>query len=116
MRALLAEAIHQDFQLKSWINVVLKWKQILAMDSRTGYDLLNGQTLGEDKRLAIDVASMRQALQEDGGGRCIRWVPGEELIADDLTTLLGNGKLTQVMESGRCALKRADAALSPEAR
>lgn len=50
MRALLAEAIHQDFQLKSWINVVSKWKQILAMDSRTGYDLLNGQTLGEDKR------------------------------------------------------------------
>ena len=46
-----------------------------ALDSRTGYDLLNGTSLGEDKRLAIDVASMRQALQEDGAARAVRWVP-----------------------------------------
>lgn len=42
---------------------VAKWQQVAVLDSRTGYDLL-----GEDKRLAIDVASMRQAL-EDGAAR-----------------------------------------------
>ena len=110
LRALLAEMLHQDFQLKSWITVVSKWRQILVMDSRTGYDLLNRQALGEDKRLAIDISAMRQALQEDGGARCVRWVPGEELIADGLTKLQGNGKLMQVMQSNLWALKDTDQA------
>ena len=89
------------------------------MDFKTGYDLLNGTSLAEDKRMAIDVASMRQALHEDGGSRMVRWVPGEEILADDLTKLVGNQKLVAVMEDGMWALKdteeakrlRADAAV-----
>ena len=89
------------------------------MDSKTGYDLLNGESIGEDKRLAIDVASMRQALREDGAARLVKWVPGEEILADDLTKLLGNGKLMEIMSSCCWALKdtpvakqlRADAAV-----
>ena len=119
VRAFMAESIEKDFDFKNWLASVAKWKQIAVMDSRTGYDLLNGTSLGEDKRMAIDVASMRQALKEDGAARLVRWVPGEEIIADDLTKLLGNGKLMDVMERGQWALKdtevakrlRADAAV-----
>ena len=119
LRALMAEALEKNFSLKTWLQSVARWRQVAVMDSKTGYDLLNGTSLGEDKRLAIDVASMRQALHEDGGSRMVRWVPGEEILADDLTKLVGNQKLVAVMEDGMWALKdteeakrlRADAAV-----
>lgn len=118
VRAVMAESMHQDFQLSHWLSWVSKWRQILVLDSRTGYDLLNGSSLGEDRRLAIDIAAMKQALEEDGASRMVRWVPGEELPADDLTKLKGNQRLLKVMKSGYWALKdtptakklRADAA------
>eukprot|EP00913_Durusdinium_trenchii_P032182 g30134.t1 len=110
LRALMAEALEKGFSFKHWLSSVSKWRQVAVMDSKTGYDLLNGTSLGEDKRLAIDVASMRQALQEDGGSRLVRWVPGEEILADDLTKLVGNNKLVKVMENGTWALKDTDEA------
>lgn len=105
VRAVMAEAVHQDFQLSHWLSWASKWRQILVLDSRTGYDLLNGTGLGEDRRLAIDIAAMKQALQEDGASRLVRWVPGEELPADDLTKLKGNQRLLQVMKRACWALK-----------
>ena len=118
IRALLAEALRPDFKLNNWLPAAATWRLILVMDSRTGYDLLNGTALGEDKRLAIDIAAMKQALAEDGGSRLVRWVPGEELLADDLTKLVGNQKLMRAMATALWALKdtavakklRADAA------
>ena len=110
VRAVLAEAMYKDFALQNWLSYVARWRQILVMDSRTGYDLLNGASLGEDRRLAIDIAAMKQALQEDGGSRLIRWVPGEELPADDLTKLRGNHRLLQVMKMGLWALKDTETA------
>ena len=110
VRALLAEMIRCDFSLKAWVSFVARWKLLLVLDSRTGYDLLNGSSLGEDKRLAIDIAAMKQSLSEDGASRMVRWVPGEELIADDLTKLCGNGKLMQILSSARWALKDTDTA------
>ena len=110
VRALLAEAIRSDFKLSTWLPCAAQWRIVLVMDSRTGYDLLNGTALGEDKRLAIDIAAMKQALAEDGGNRIIRWVPGEELLADDLTKLVGNQKLMQAMSSARWALRDTDVA------
>ena len=102
------EMIHKTFTLAGWLPAVSLWKLILVLDLRTGYDLLNGTSLGEDKRLAIDIAAMKQALQEDGASRLVRWVPGEELIADDLTKLSGNGKLMNVLATARWALKDTD--------
>ena len=109
-RAFVAEALDGAFTLCGWLGAVAKWRQLSVLDSRTGYDLLNGSALGEDKRLAIDVAAMRQALQEDGASRMVRWVPGEEIIADDLTKLAGNGRLMKVMAMGSWALKDTEAA------
>ena len=108
-RALLAEMALKTFSLAGWLPAVSIWRLILVLDSRTGYDLLNGTALWEDKRFAIDIAAMKQALQEDGAERMVRWVPGEELIADDLTKLTGNVKLMQVL-AATCALKDTESA------
>jgi len=110
VRALLAEAIRPDIRLNSWLPTAAQWKLVLVMDSRTGYDLLNGTALGEDKRLAIDIAAMKQALAEDGGSRLVRWVPGEELLSDDLTKLVGNQKLMRAMATALWALKDTEVA------
>ena len=83
---------------------------MLVLDSRTGYDLLNGTALGENKRLAIDIAALKQSLAEDAGGRLIRWVPGEELIADDLTKLCGNQKLMNALMTATWALRDTEVA------
>ena len=106
----MAEATQCDFQLNNWVAAVAQWRQLVVLDSRTGYDLLNGSALGEDKRLAIDIAAMKEALFEDQASRGIRWVPGEELLADDLTKLRGNGKLATVLRTGVWALKDTDVA------
>eukprot|EP00435_Cladocopium_sp_Y103_P053692 s2050_g17.t1 len=112
-RALLAEMTQKNFSLSCWLPAVAIWKLILVLDSRTGYDLLNGTALGEDKRLAIDISATKQALQEDGASRLVRWVPGEELIADDLTKLTGNGKLMKVLASATWALRDTEAPTAP---
>ena len=109
-RALMAEMTQKSFTLTGWTSSAATWQLILVLDSRTGYDLLNGTALGEDKRLAIDIAAMKQALYEDGASRMVRWVPGEELISDDLTKLAGNGKLATVLSRATWALKDTDAA------
>ena len=110
LRAIMAEATQGDFQLSNWVAAVAQWRQLVVLDSRTGYDLLNGSALGEDKRLAIDIAAMKEALFEGQASRGIRWVPGEELLADDLTKLRGNGKLATVLRTGVWALKDTDVA------
>ena len=109
-RAFLAEVLKPDFSLANWIAVAALWKLVLVLDSRTGYDPLNGAALGEDKRLAIDIAALKQSLAEDAGGRLIRWVPGEELNADDLTKLCGNQKLMNALMTATWALRDTEVA------
>ena len=118
VRAVIAEATKASFSLRCWLPFVAQWRLIAVLDSRTGYDLLNGANHGEDRRLAIDIAAFKQALYEDGASRLTRWVPGHEQVADDLTKLMGNGKLTDILFQNMWSLKdneeakllRADAA------
>ena len=60
---------------------------------------------GEDRRLAIDIAAMKQALFEDGGNRLVRWVPGHDHVADDLTKLMGNGRLMAAVSENQWSLR-----------
>ena len=57
----------------------------------------------EDKRVAIDISSMRADL-EDSSNSHLRWVPGPQMVADDLTKMSGNGVLLDVMIEGRWSL------------
>ena len=105
LRAVMAEALYVGFDIDQWLLHVAHWRLITVLDSRTGYDLLNGSGHGEDRRLAIDIAAMKQALFEDGGNRLVRWVPGNDHVADDLTKLIGNGRLMKAVSDNEWSLR-----------
>ena len=123
LRAVVASATSENFVLKEWMATVARWKLVLVLDTKTGYDLLQGANHGEDKRLAIDVAAMKEAIHETGSNRLVRWIPGPFQAADDLTKLVGNGVLMKLLEENIWSLKdtdesrqlRADAALRKRA-
>ena len=110
LRAALAEAAVSDLSLKQWLIHCAQWRLISVLDSRTGYDLLNGANRGDDRRLAIDVASMKESLHENGAARMVRWVPGNEQVADGLTKLIGNNKLSEVLAENLWSLRDSDVA------
>lgn len=123
LRAVVAAATSEAFALKEWMATVSRWKLVLVLDTKTGYDLLQGANHGEDRRLAIDVAAMKESLHMAESSRLVRWVPGPFQAADDLTKLMGNGILMKLLEENLWSLKdteesqrlRADAALRKKA-
>eukprot|EP00435_Cladocopium_sp_Y103_P070476 s2526_g35.t1 len=78
-------------------------RALLAEATRPDFSLFNWLPAAASWKLI-------PAPAEDGGSRLIRWVPGEELLADDLTKLVGNRKLMLAMSSAMWALKDTDAA------
>eukprot|EP00439_Symbiodinium_sp_Y106_P026614 s3337_g3.t1 len=76
VRAMMSEILDPHFQLPTWQWSASQWKEILVLDSKTGYDVLNSISNGEDRRLAIDIAILKEALYEPNTNRWVRWVPG----------------------------------------
>ncbi|CAE7682647.1 RE2 [Symbiodinium necroappetens] len=111
VRAMMAEVWDANFTLQQWRWSASRWPEVLVLDSKTGYDILNSINNGEDKRLAIDIAILKEALYEPDSNRWIRWVPGLTMPADGLTKEYGNPVRDQVMKGGPWSLKD-----SPEAQ
>ena len=110
VRAMFAEMVDPEFSLSEWRWSAGKWREILVLDSKTGYDVLNGISNGEDKRLAIDVAILKEALYEPGSNKWLRWVPGLTIPADGLTKEYGNAMRDLVLRGGPWSLKDSPAA------
>ena len=111
VRAMFAEIWDAAFSLPQWRWSSSMWPQILVLDSRTGYDVLNSISNGEDKRLAIDIAILKESLYEPDSNRWVRWVPGLTMPSDGLTKQYGNDTRDRVMQGGPWSLKD-----SPEAQ
>ena len=62
VRAMLAEIWDANFVLQQWRWSASRWPEVLVLDSKTGYDVLNSINNGEDKRLAIDSRPQRSAV------------------------------------------------------
>ena len=114
VRAVLAELLEPDFDIKRWKTHVSKWRHILATDATTGYDAVSSESLPSDRKIAIDVAVLRQAVLAEDVGCFIRWVPGSEMAGDGLTKWGHNKVLTRVIANGEWAL--ADNATAQELR
>ena len=110
VRAMFAEMVDPEFALAEWRWSAGKWKEVLVLDSKTGYDVLNGISNGEDKRLAIDVAILKEALYEPGSNKWLRWVSGLTIPADGLTKEYGNPMRDVVLRGGPWSLKDSPAA------
>ena len=79
----------------------------MALDAKCAFDSVQGDSLPEDKRTAVDIASLRADLEDESNTQ-LKWVPGEVQVADDLTKMNGNGMLSKVMQGGEWCLKHSD--------
>ncbi|CAE7425559.1 psaC, partial [Symbiodinium necroappetens] len=111
VRAMMAEIVDVKFTLGQWLWSASRWREILVLDSKTGYDVLNSISHGEDKRLAIDIAILKESLYEPHSNRWVRWVPGMTMPSDGLTKEYGNPMRDAVMQGGTWSLRD-----SPEAQ
>eukprot|EP00435_Cladocopium_sp_Y103_P067474 s325_g30.t1 len=104
IRAVLAEVLNPNFELKRWKWYASRWKHYLVIDAKTGYDVLNSECMTSDRKIMIDAAVLREALTEEGMENYVRWMPGREMVSDGLTKWLDNHVLGRVMMSGRWSL------------
>ena len=110
VRAMLAEVWDPSFSLPAWRWSAGRWKEILVLDSKTGYDMLKNINNGEDKRLAIDVAILKESIREPDNIKWVRWVPGLTIPTDGLTKEYGNRMRDAVMLGRPWSLKDSPAA------
>jgi hypothetical protein len=104
IRAVLAEILNPQFELKRWKWYASRWRHYLVIDAKTGYDVLSSECMTSDRKILIDAAVLREALTEEGTENYIRWIPGREMVSDGLTKWLDNHVLARVMMKGRWSL------------
>ena len=80
------------------------------MDAKVAYDALNGETAPTDRKLIVDIAVLREALEDTAESGFLRWVPGKEIPSDGLTKWYGNGALERVLCEGRWSLMDTETA------
>ena len=100
VRAVLAELLDDRFQIQHWKGHAAQWRHVLATDAKTGYDAISSETLPSDRKIAVDVAVLRQAVLEEDVGCFVRWVPGSEMAGDGLTKWGHNKVLCRVISEG----------------
>ena len=105
VRACLAEMVLGAFVLKQWRKFAATWKQLTVLDAKCAYDSLNSDLLPTDRRVAIDIAVLKEALTDEDVRGFIKWVPGPQMICDGLTKGHPNPILMEVMAKGEWSLK-----------
>ena len=111
------EMITHNFDLKEWQTKVKQQRMVAlaktdsdsrlkrclcVVDAKSLYDHLVKETVGtaEDRRTAIEMQVIRQAMGETGA--CIRWVPHPKMFMDCLTKRFGNrASLYDLLQSGK---------------
>ena len=81
-------------------------RSLCVVDAKSLYDHLVKETVGctDDKRTAIEMQVIRQAMQETGA--VIKWVPHPRMIMDCLTKRAGNkGPLLELLDQGTYSLQ-----------
>ena len=78
------------------------------MDARTVFDALETQNTVSDRRTAIDIAALREAVAQ-GTGAFARWLPGPQQPADELAkSTTSNGKLSELAAGGVWSLVESE--------
>ena len=98
VRALFAEMVVDKFSVAEWLAWSSKWRLFLVLDAKTAFDTLSSDVLPQDRRAALDLAALREALKDPLHGSFCRWVPGPMQVADGLTMWAANVSLAELME------------------
>ena len=110
LRAVFAEVMQPQFRLSQWKVFASHWRSILVLDAKVAYDALNSETAPTDRKLIVDIAVLREALEDQAENNFVRWVPGKEIPSDGLTKWYGNGALERVLCEGRWSLMDTETA------
>jgi len=104
----VSEALDLDFCLQQWEDTTWKRKLVACTDAQSVYDHLVRQGgLPSDKRLALDLAALREVVgaghdSKPGHNAAAQWLPGPRNVADGLTKYPAVQDLTRaVLTSGR---------------
>lgn len=108
LRAMWAEMTAEEFSLQEWRLVSSRWPLYLVLDARTGFEALRGDTQMTGIRVAIDVAALRESLEDPATKTGIRWLPGPQHVADSLTKRHGNAVLLGLSKSGQWSLRETE--------
>ena len=114
VRAVFAEMTCSSFMLSSWKMTASYWKHILVFDAKVAYDALQSESSPTDRKLIVDIAILREALEDPQGHSYVRWVPGREIPCDSLTKWYGNDALLRLLQEGKWSLM--DTELAQELR
>ena len=93
VQAILAEIMGPRFSLRAWKFHASRWRHLLVFDAKVAYDALQSDNSPTDRKLIIDIAVLREALQDPQACGYIRWVSGREIPSDGLTKWNANGAL-----------------------
>ena len=107
-RFLLLEVSGNNMTDQDWEQKLSTIPYVAGVDSKSLYDCMNRLVCTyaqvEDKRTAIDVAILKDDLQKTGGH--LRWIEGDNMIADSLTKKMNNSFLKSICNSGKWTLSR----------
>ena len=108
-RFLLLEVTGSNMTDQDWEHRLAAIPYVAVVDSKSLYDCMNRLVCTyaqvEDKRTAIDVAILKDDLQKTGGH--LRWIEGDNMIADSLTKKMNNSFLRSICNSGKWTLSKA---------
>ena len=112
-RVLILEARGLALSARDWQREVARLPFICVTDSKSLYDTVrkctNPASQCEDKRTSIDVALIKQELQDLEG--TIRWIDGRTMIADPLTKESKADYLRYIIQHGQWSILEEGAAL-----
>lgn len=114
VRAVLGEMLDPTFKLREWKIAASMWKHVLVMDAKVAYDAIASEVSPTDRKLIVDIALLRETLEDPEGNSFLRWVPGKEIPGDGLTKWHANGALERVLQDGWWSL--CDTKLAAELR
>ena len=116
VRTVFAEMVKPTFTLSRWKLEACCWRHVLVLDAKVAYTTLwsRSETAPTDRKLIVDIAVLREALEDPTGHSFVRWVPGREIPCDALTKWYGNPSLDKIIACGRWSLM--DTPLAAELR
>ena len=105
-RYLLLELLGAPMSTTDWERHLASIPYVSVVDSRSLYDCINKLVCTyaqvEDKRAAIDVAILKDDLCRSGG--TLRWVAGDNMVADPLTKRMCSDFLRMICNTGMWSL------------
>ena len=100
-RALIAETRDQQFSIHRWEQEIASVACWWLVDAKSVEEHLNKDVgMPQDKRLAIELASLRQLLRRSGGKCRVVWIDTTTQLADALTKDMDASFLEQVFYNG----------------